>query len=424
MAMGVEGSMSDKAMEVMKEMCMEAMVPEHIKAAKSEELELKQAREYLERTQKFRSELEDKIEQLEMADLSKNVPDEMCVSVSDGDKIRSSFDNKVFAKHERDCKKYVKEYNDIFEALAKSKEWDTQQCNFSHLDAWHLGNMFEALKDYICFENPDGVESRDWTEELNLVIKHYTNSPMRWLTSIQRLKDPYGMIYFRKIRFENIEGTLAGMEPFTASTDVMSRIIFGETLKQLNEEEMKDVVGGYQKIADWVDREVKNVQQWRPIYFEPDNEKDDEENVSHFRRALCIADSDINLNCGRGAANTYLTGAIGADWFKQHPKWEYHFPTSVEDAYESRLVGFCDGKAVIYSPHVDNTEIICLYKSLQIPHDAPMVAGVYAPVHLGNQKGMKFGAEPLKVHELTGIPISKIAFKNVNPFYVKRITIK
>jgi len=148
-----------------------------------------------------------------------------------------------------------------------------------------------------------------------------------------------------------------------------------------------------------------------------------------FRYPLVTADSEINLNCGRGAANRYIAGHKACEFISSLPKFEAA-PANL--AVGPHVFGYYDGKPVIRTTYMNgfrdpksganvhpSNVIIAGYLNPQSPFDAPLVEATYMPVFITNT--MQFGHNPLQ--NMRAIATWK-AFKNVVPHYVKGIILE
>jgi hypothetical protein len=192
--------------------------------------------------------------------------------------------------------------------------------------------------------------------------------------------------------------------------------------------ESRRIIAGYVQMANWIERQSFSAD--RPIQFNLNTPfgQSDYEYRQGFRYLLSNADSEINLNCGRGAANRYIAGHKACEFIAALPKF-VAAPANL--AVGPHVFGYYDGKPVIRTTYlrglVDpvnggyadaSNVIIATYLNPQSPFDAPMVSGTYMPVFITNT--MQFGHNPFQ--NMRAIATWK-AFKNVVPHYVKSIVL-
>lgn len=201
--------------------------------------------------------------------------------------------------------------------------------------------------------------------------------------------------------------------------------------------ESRRIIAGYVQMANWIERQAFSG--GRPITFDlrtPTGQSDYEYRQG-FRYPLVTVDSEINLNCGRGAANRYIAGHKACEFISSLPKFEAA-PANL--AVGPHVFGYYDGKPVIRTTYLrglltptfdsvtgnisgytavdPSNAIVASYLNPQSPFDAPIVEATYMPVFITNT--MQFGHNPLQ--NMRAIASWK-AFKNVVPHYVKSMSL-
>jgi hypothetical protein len=198
--------------------------------------------------------------------------------------------------------------------------------------------------------------------------------------------------------------------------------------------ESRRIIAGYVQMANWIERQ--SFSSGKPIRFAETTPAglSDYEYRQGFRYAMVEADSAINLNCGRGAANRYIAGHRACEFISSLPKFEAA-PANL--AVGPHVFGYYDGKPVIRTTYMrgliqdptnpptndfgyenPNNVIIAAYLNPQSPFDAPIVEATYMPIFITNT--MQFGHNPLQ--NMRAIASWK-AFKNVVPHYTKMIVL-
>lgn len=193
--------------------------------------------------------------------------------------------------------------------------------------------------------------------------------------------------------------------------------------------ESRRIIAGYTQMANWIERQAFSAD--RPIQFNINTPRglSDYEYRQGFRYPLVTLDSEINLNCGRGAANRYIAGHKACEFIAALPKF-VSAPANL--AVGPHVFGYYDGKPVIRTTYLKgvidpktgrpadaSNVIIGAYLNPQSPFDAPIVEATYMPVFVTNT--MQFGHNPFQ--NMRAIATWK-AFKNVVPHYVKSIILK
>jgi len=188
--------------------------------------------------------------------------------------------------------------------------------------------------------------------------------------------------------------------------------------------ESRRILAGYVQMANWIERQ--DFSSGREIRFNLSTPagQSDYEYRQGFRYPLVTADSEINLNCGRGAANRYIAGHKGCEFISSLPKFE---AAPANTAVGPHVFGYYDGKPVIRTTYLTGFRdpesganvhpanvIIAGYLNPQSPFDAPIVEATYMPIFITNP--MQFSHNPFQ--NMRGIAAWK-AFKNVVPHYVK-----
>jgi hypothetical protein len=190
--------------------------------------------------------------------------------------------------------------------------------------------------------------------------------------------------------------------------------------------ESRRIISGYVEMANWI--ETADFSQDRPITFDMSTPAglSAYEYRQGFRYQVAELDTEINLNCGIGAANRYIAGHNAALFLSSLPKWE---SAPANQARGPHVAGYYDGKPVIRTAYLQgfvnqktqtavhpSDVLIGAYLNPQSPFDAPMVEATYMPVFITNT--MQIGHNPLQ--NLRAIATWK-AFKTVTPHYVKAV---
>jgi len=193
--------------------------------------------------------------------------------------------------------------------------------------------------------------------------------------------------------------------------------------------ESRRIIAGYVQMANWIERQEFSMD--RTIRFDLSTPagQSEYEYRQGFRYPLVTADSEINLNCGRGAANRYLAGHKGCEFISSLPKFE---AAPANYAIGPHVYGYYDGKPVIRNTYMrgfrdpetgesihPSNMIIAGYLNPQSPFDAPIVEATYMPVFITNT--MQVGHNLLQ--NKRAIATWK-AFKNTVPHYVKGIILQ
>lgn len=175
--------------------------------------------------------------------------------------------------------------------------------------------------------------------------------------------------------------------------------------------ESRMVIKGWKKMADWVEVNYPgNVLVFSKTVPAGQSEF---EYRQGFRYRLVSADSAININSGRGAANRYIAGHQACEYIAALPKFT---AAAVNITAGPHVYGYLDGKPVIRTTYVDTDEIIAGYLNPQSPFEAPEVVGTYMPVFITNT--IQSGSNPLNNQRAIA---SWKGFKNVVPQFIKKI---
>lgn len=197
--------------------------------------------------------------------------------------------------------------------------------------------------------------------------------------------------------------------------------------------ESRRIIAGYVQMANWIERQ--DFSGGRPLNFSLTTPAglSDYEYRQGFRYPMVTVDSEINLNCGRGAANRYIAGHKACEFISSLPKFEAA-PANL--AVGPHVFGYYDGKPIIRTTYLRGVNsyandgtlegvadpsnvVIASYLNPQSPFDAPIVEATYMPVFITNT--MQFGHNPLQ--NMRAIASWK-AFKNVVPHYTKALVLK